>query len=228
MNTNKKVIIIFGGSGILGHSLFKDFDDEKYLIINISKNSILNIPNIINIKIDLTKKIDFVFLKYKLKSLIEKVDILILANMFIFHKELFAMSEKELKYEFEVNFFSYIKIIKFILKDFWNGENLDNKDPHNIESGDKGYNKCFYISSACSLDYISKERKDLESYGIEKSNVNYLAKYFSATLKEYNVNSVLYLPGSLEKVDIKKEIYAQFWEDISSKDLETFTERVFL
>jgi short-subunit dehydrogenase len=229
MQEEKKVIVIFGGSGPLGDLLFKNYDKNKYIIINISKNRSLELEGVINIKADITKKLDLLKIKFKLKSITERVDVLILGSMFIYHKNLFDMTKKELAYEFDVNLFSQIEIIKLILNNFWETKDvIEKKEIDNINKDKiiKEVRKCFYISSAASAGVTSRE--DLESYTLEKSSLNFVAKYFNKELEKYKVNSYLYMPGSISSDRIKLALKDSFWKDSDEKREMFVQERVFI
>lgn len=213
MEKDKKVIVIFGGSGQLGNLLFSHYDQEKYLIINISKSNKPEVKGVITIQADITKNFGLLYSRFRLRSLVEKVDVLVLASMFIYHKDLFSLTKKELMDEFDVNVFSQIECIKMIMNTFWT---IEAADPR----------KCFYISSAVSLGLT--KRKDLESYTVEKKSFNYVAKYFEQVLSKRNINSLLYLPGSLSEGRVLDSLLENFWKDASEETGKGLVERVFV
>ncbi len=211
---NKKVIVIFGGSGELGHLLFSQYDKEKYSVINISLHNKLRVDGVINIQADVTKKLGLLYIHYKLQSLVERIDVLVLASMFIYHKDLFSLTKKELMYEFDVNVFSQIECTKMILNTFWDFK--ETKDERT----------CFYISSAVSTG--TTKRRDLQSYAIEKKSFNYVAEYLEPVLSKAHVNSLLYLPGSLGEATISNALVDQFWNDVLEKTKGGVQERFFI
>lgn len=211
---SKKSIVIFGGSGQLGEVLFTNYNRDRYDVINVSLKKDLKVKGVVNIHGDITNRIDLIKIKYKLLSLLDKVDVLILGSMFIYHKNILSLSRSELAFEFNVNVFSQIEIIKLVLDSFWRreGEGLSRR-------------QCIYISSAASLGIT--ERKDLESYSVEKSCLNMVARYLEKELKAYYVTSQVYLPGSLLHTPVAEGLHNAFWDDIERAGEEALKERVF-
>ena len=213
MEKDKKVIVIFGGSGQLGNLLFSHYDQEKYLIINISKSNKPEVKGVITIQADITKNFGLLYSRFRLRSLVEKVDVLVLASMFIYHKDLFSLTKKELMDEFDVNVFSQIECIKMIMNTFWT---IEAADPR----------KCFYISSAVSLGLT--KRKDLESYTVEKQSLNFISRYLKQALSKLQVNSLLYLPGSLTEKQVSSALCSHFWKDVVETINDNTKERIFI
>ena len=208
----KKTVLIFGGSGQLGNLIFNQYDQEKYTVINISARKKLEISGVINIQADITTKLGLLYSSFRLRSLIETIDVVVLASMFIYHKDLFSLTKKELTHEFDVNVFSQIECIKMIMNIFWKTE--------------EGEVRTFlYISSAASLGLTT--RKDLESYTLEKQSFNGVAHYFEPFLSKRNINTLLYLPGSLSEGSVRDALYNAFWIDILDKTKNGIKKRVF-
>lgn len=209
----KKVIVIFGGSGQLGELLFDAYDQEKYTVINISLHKKLHTRGVINIRADITKKLGLLYTSFRLRTLVTKVDVLILSSMFIYHKDLFSLTKKELAYEFDVNVFSQIECIKMIMDTFWT-------------TATKDVRSCFYISSASSL--LVTKRQDLESYTVEKQSLNFISRYLKQALSKLQVNSLLYLPGSLTEKQVSSALCSHFWKDVVETTNDNTKERIFI
>lgn len=188
---NKKIIIT-GSSGQLGSELVKTFINFGSIVIGIDIKKIKNFShkNFHFIKSDISNssknKVIFqkIFKKFKnISCLINNAGVAVFSP---FEKR----SEKELDYVIDVNLKSYFYSIKNFEKYSNNDNKKENKNIINISS----------IYSLISPDpkiYSKNDRKSSEIYGMTKSAINQLTKYFAVHLAKKNIRVNCVSPGGI-------------------------------
>ena len=188
---NKKIIIT-GSSGQLGSELVKAFINFGSIVIgiDIKKSKNFSHKNFYFIKADISNSsknkaiFQKIFKKFKnISCLINNAGVAVFSP---FEKR----SEKELDYVIDVNLKSYFYSIKNFEKYSNNDNKKENKNIINISS----------IYSLISPDpkiYSKNDRKSSEIYGMTKSAVNQLTKYFAVHLAKKNIRVNCVSPGGI-------------------------------
>jgi NAD(P)-dependent dehydrogenase (short-subunit alcohol dehydrogenase family) len=188
---NKKIIIT-GSSGQLGSELVKAFLNFGSVVIGIDIKKIKNFShkNFYFIKADISNssknKITFqkIFKKFKnITCLINNAGVAVFSP---FEKR----SEKELDYVIDVNLKSYFYSIKNFEKHSYKDNQNGNKNIINISS-------IYSIISPDPKIYSKNDRKSSEIYGMTKSAVNQLTKYFAVHLAKKNIRVNCVSPGGI-------------------------------
>ena len=188
---NKKIIIT-GSSGQLGSELVKAFIDFGSIVIGIdvkkSKTFLTKISILLRRIFLIPLKIRQYSKKYlkKFKNISCLINNAGVAVFSPFEKR----SEKELDYVIDVNLKSYFYSIKNFEKYSNNNNKKENKNIINISS----------IYSLISPDpkiYSKNDRKSSEIYGMTKSAVNQLTKYFAVHLAKKNIRVNCVSPGGI-------------------------------
>lgn len=188
---SKKVILCLGCSGHMGKELFAKYNNNNLLLINVSRSKKLEIQGVINIIADITKSIDILKIKYKIQTITERVDVIVLGAMFSHHKRLYELNKAELFYEFNVNVFAQIEILKLIDSIYWRGKSFDKSS-------------VFFISSEICETRVDNlfrlSRSDLESYLITKMCLEYMYNMLRGDFINRGIECNLIRLGDLKSI----------------------------
>ena len=213
---NKKIIIT-GSSGQLGSELVKAFIDFGSIVIGIDvkKSKNFSHKNFYFIKADISNSsknkaiFQKIFKKFKnISCLINNAGVAVFSP---FEKR----SEKELDYVIDVNLKSYFYSIKNFEKYSNNNNKKENKNIINISS----------IYSLISPDpkiYSKNDRKSSEIYGMTKSAVNQLTKYFAVHLAKKYKSKLCFPRRYLKWKTSKRNFIKKYSKKSMNRMAETF------
>jgi len=191
LGKNTRVILMPGGSGVLGNALHDLLDKEEFFFINMSKKTPLKGENVHNYYCDL-RVTNPEKVVSDIAHITPRLDFIVNAAYSHDFRSV-AKLEKNIFLE-EVYLDSYVPIKLSLLcaEHFWSP--IDKS--HNIETGRTVIN----ISSGASLG--KTQRPELASYGAAKAALNILTRYLHDELwSNYGVSAHTLTPGSFSDKD---------------------------
>lgn len=200
---NKKTVFITGCNGTLGKKIVLYFLKKKFKIIATTRNlkkKFIKSKNLKIYKLDMLNNEDFSKIVDKLNKSNTKIDILI-NNAAVPSGSLIEMTSiKNLKYVFEVNFFSQIKLIQNLLRFMKKSKNAS-------------------IINIGSISGIIPEKGFL-SYGTSKAALMFATKIMALEFQRYNIKVNTIAPSVFkskmaDKMD--KKIKEKFLKNSSTK-----------
>ncbi len=108
-----KVCVITGGSRGIGAALLKEFKENGFFTVNLSRSE--SIEANLNIKVDLSKPDDVSIAVSQLLEKVPKVDVLINNAGIGLYESWEEMSMEDLRKVFEINFFAPVMLTKSLL-----------------------------------------------------------------------------------------------------------------
>ena len=175
----KKNILIIGGSGELGSYLVKSFVNNNNLIVLTQKKKNVKRKKIKNLdffKCDLSNYKEIVTIIKKLKLKYRKIDILIFVSAI--HGKIASFDKieiNEFRKVFQINFFSFLEIIKLLL--------------NNLK---KSTNASIIVFSGGGVTF---KRPLFSAYSTSKIALIKLIEIISSELKKYKININAISPG---------------------------------
>jgi len=208
--SGKRVILIIGGSGILGQAFAMRKPDDV-LIINVSRQREISGKDIFNYRQDILKNPEK--LLQQLVKIFPSIDVLI--NMA--YDRRFSSVEKldreTFLREIELDTFSPIQTSMLVAKYFWSKEARESNVVKN--------RKVINISSGATFGKTT--RPELASYSGAKAALNIMTEYLHDYLfSAFGVSAHVVAPGSLQDVKIKGITVSILWELVATP-LTSFT-----
>lgn len=200
---DKKVVVIFGGSGNFKGIILKQ-EYEDVIFINISRKKEIEGDSFYNLSYDLLKDTPDKVLKNIINSF-GKIDSVIYASVSTTFKTIDLLKDDELNKEFFFSVTYPMKILQFLEK-YW-------KDKSDLDK------KFIAISSGSSFGPNLK-RLDRASYSIGKASLNMLCNYYYYNLKLVEGKLFVLCPGKFKEKHVKEMLSFRIKEIIESKSKE--------
>lgn len=176
MNNHKKVVVITGCTGTLARA-FSQLYQNKYRIIGISREGTPT-HGMEVIQGNVSESVGGIV--KELRSLTDRVDVLINNAFYIKHKAMEQFSREEMLAHFETNVVAPVDLTNALLAEFWNTTIEENRRNNrvvvNVSSVSGIYDffgrgHSFYSASKAALNTISRyQASELSIYGI-RANV---------------------------------------------------------
>ena len=206
---NKRIVLLVGGGGILGSALLGRRPPGVF-IINITKNSRVEMAGVMGFNFDISKDAEKAVLY--LTTITESIDVVINAAFTSHYVDIGEIKRSDFIEEFTLNSFVPIQLTQLCVKYFWS------KDPRekNIEMARKVIN----ISSGAGFG--KTKRPELAIYSGTKAALNVMTEYLADYTAKYGVSSHIISPGSLKEKDIMKRTIDSIW-DLQAKKISSFS-----
>lgn len=207
---NKRVIMIIGGSGVLGSAFLAKIPDNV-LIINISRHGEIKGENVFNYHYDVLKNPEKMV--KRLARIVGSVDVLIMMAYDHNFSSIEKLDRCRFLHEIELDTFLPMQMSMLCAKYFWSKDDRE----INIKKGRKAIN----ISSGAAFGKTS--RPELASYSGAKAALTIMTEYLHDYLfLTYGASAHIVAPGALQDMDIKEKTVSTLWE-LQAVPLRQFT-----
>ena len=208
--SGKRVIMIVGGSGVLGSAFVTNIPDDVF-VISISRHKKIIGGNILNYQWDILKNPEK--MTQRLAGIIESVDVLITMAYDRHFSSIENLDRKRFLHEVELDTFSPMQISVLCAKYFWSRDARDT----NIKKA----KKVITISSGAAFGKSS--RPELASYSGAKAALTVMTEYLHDYLfSTYGVSAHVIVPGALKTPKIKEQTVAALWK-LQAEPSDEFT-----
>ncbi len=206
----KRVIMVIGGSGVLGKAFLAKIPDDVF-IINISRHGKIQGENVFNYHQDVLKSP--VKMIKQLAQAVESVDVLITMAYDHNFSSIEKLDRNRFLREIELDTFSPMQISVLCATYFWSKDDRE----MNIKKARKVIN----ISSGAAFGKTS--RPELASYSGAKAALTVMTEYLDEYLfSNFGVSAHIIAPGALRNEEIKEKTVRTLWE-LEAMPLRQFT-----
>jgi NAD(P)-dependent dehydrogenase (short-subunit alcohol dehydrogenase family) len=200
---DKKIVVVFGGSGQLGKVLFTEIQKDV-VIVNIARKTKLEGKNVYNYFYNITttepKKIIA-----DLVNVFGRIDVVVYGTYVSHFKNARDIEDSDLYEECYLSVSYPLKLMK-VLETLW-GESSPAQESFP--------RKFIAISSSASVQ-VYKERPDITAYATFKAGMNTLCEQYSLLFEKINVETVVFCPNSFSRIADK--FYQEFWDVVNEKE----------
>jgi len=211
----KRVIMIIGGSGVLGSAFLANIADDVF-VINISRHKKIIGKNILNYRWDVLKNPEKMM--QRLARIIGSVDVLITMAYDRHFSSIENLNRRRFLREIELDTFSPMQISMLCAKYFWSRDTRDT----NIKKG----RKVITISSGAAFEKSS--RPELASYSGAKAALTVMTEYLHDYLfSTCGVSAHVIAPGALKDRETKERTVAALWKLQAMPLLQFTLDKIF-
>lgn len=210
LGENQKVVLVVGGSGVLGKALFWE-KPGNYFFINASRRSEIVGEDVFNYHMDLLGDIEK---SIKLLSKhVSKVDILVNAACYEGFTSIAELNKENFLRELEIDVFAPVNISMLCAKYFWATDGMTK----NIRL----HRKVINISSGAAFGKTS--RPEVATYGAAKAALDIMTTYLHDYLfGNFGVSAHLIAPGAFSDKDILGRTVKEIW-NLSDRKQDSFS-----
>ena len=206
----KRVILVTGGSGVLGSAFVAKKPDDVF-IINVSRRGMIMGENTSNVHQDVLKNPEKAL--RRIAQAVESVDVLITMAYDHHFSAIEQLDRNRFLREIELDAFSPMQMSMLCARHFWS------KDDREMNRA-KG-RKVIHISSGAAFGKSS--RPELASYSGAKAALTIMTEYLHDYLfSNFGVSAHIVAPGALQDVDMKEKTLTALWQ-LQAEPLHQFT-----
>jgi NAD(P)-dependent dehydrogenase (short-subunit alcohol dehydrogenase family) len=195
----KRVILVIGGSGVLGKA-FCAAQKEETLIVNVSRKNIVTGKNVVNYTFDVTKPPTPLF--NHLKELLPRVDVLINMAYTTAFSTIENFEEQSFLKEMYIDVGVPIVFAKQCTEFFWKSSSAQ----------ENRHLRRTVINVSSGAGFGKTSRPELATYSAAKSALNVITTYLHDYLSYFGVSAHIVAPDTLFDEKILTQTVEELWK----------------